>query len=164
MIPRQCDIKAGMPIACLHWPRVMWSVNGWGWFKWIGRVKTLYWWVGFGDPLMSPDPGYSLSDDSFWTPSIHGDTIFFSPLLGLGLCEHETKNKQWNPILSATDLNSVLWKECSYYFICSGTNMREERTSGKNEGGLEVKTAKTKKKQKRGYWLLHLVLISEFWA
>lgn len=34
--PRQCDVKTGMSVACLHWPRVMCCVNEWVPFKCIG--------------------------------------------------------------------------------------------------------------------------------
>lgn len=53
---------------------------------------------------------------------------FFSPLLGLGFCEHEMKHKQWNPVLSHRSKLSSL--DGVFTVQHSGANMREERTLG----------------------------------
>lgn len=99
-------------------------------------------------PLLSPNPGCSLSDRTFWTEPIHGDTIISLPSTGAGLLWVWKWKKQWNTVLSATDPNSVVWKKGSYYFLGSGIPMRKERIPRENEGGASAREKKTSRTEK----------------
>lgn len=106
----------------------------------------------FGAPLLSPNPGCSLSDRNFWTPSIHGDAIFLSSLLGWASVSMKGKEAMECSPLRRPKLS--FQKRCSCYFIASSITMRKERTleGRENEGGSAVREKKTSKtKEQRVY-------------